>query len=77
MKRNVYEIHECSQKFGAGAVGAGASAFAVAAPDAAAIADQIGATDAVVDSAGGAMIAVFVGIMIFAIIVGMIARKGK
>lgn len=66
-----------AKKFGAGAVGAGASAFAVAAPDAAAIAEQIGATDAVVDSAGGAMIAVFVGIMIFAIIVGMIARKGK
>lgn len=65
------------KKFGAGAVGIGASAFAMAAPDGAAIAEQISATDAVVDSSGGAMIAVFVGIMIFSIIIGMIARKGK
>jgi len=65
------------KKFGAGVVAATGTTLAMAAPDAEAIALQIGATDAVVDSSGGAMIAVFVGIMIFSIIIGMIARKGK
>lgn len=77
MDTNVMSKRKSAMKYGAGAVAGLASTFALAAPDGAAIATQIAATDTVVDSAGGAMIAVFVGIMIFSVIIGMIARKGK
>lgn len=66
-----------AKKFGAGAVGVGASAMALAAPDGAAIATEIGATSAVVDSVGGGMITVFIGLMVFSVIIGMVLRKGK
>lgn len=66
-----------AKKFGAGAVGFGASAMALAAPDGAAIATEIGATSAIVDSVGGGMITVFIGLMVFSVIIGMVLRKGK
>lgn len=66
----------------AGVVVAAAATFgvvvpAMAAPDGAAIATEIGATSAVVDSVGGGMITVFIGLMVFSVIIGMVLRKGK
>lgn len=51
--------------------------YALAAPDGAAIATEIDGISAVVDQAGSSMITVFVGMMVFAVIIGMIMRKGK
>ena len=65
------------KKFGAGAVGVGASALAVAAPDPATITSGIESATPVVDAAGGSMISVFIGLMVFSIIIGMLLRKGK
>lgn len=65
------------KKFGAGVVAATGTTLAMAAPDGAAIATEIGATSAVVDSVGGGMITVFIGLMVFSVIIGMVLRKGK
>lgn len=66
-----------AKKFGAGVVGLAGSTYALAAPDGAAIATEIDGISAIVDQAGGSMVTVFVGLMVFAVIIGMIARKGK
>lgn len=63
----------------AGVFGLGASltSFAMAAPDSAAIVTAIEGVETTIDTVGGSMVTVFVGLMVFAIIIGMIARKGK
>lgn len=61
----------------AGAVGVFAAPFAMAAPDSAAIVTAITGVETTVNSVGSAMVTVFVGLMVFGIIIGMIARKGK
>lgn len=60
--------------FGLGALGA---PFAMAAPDSAAIVTAIGGVETTIDAVGSGMVTVFVGLMVFGIIIGMIARKGK
>lgn len=63
----------------AGVFGLGASltSFAMAAPDTAAITTAITGAETTVDAIGSGMVTVFVGLMVFGIIIGMIARKGK
>ena len=66
-----------AKKFGAGAAAAVGTTMAMAAPDTAAITAAINGDETTIDATGGAMITVFIGLMVFAIIIGMIARKGK
>lgn len=65
------------KKFGAGAGAAVGTTMAMAAPDTGEITAAIKGVETTIDATGGAMITVFVGLMVFAIIIGMIARKGK
>lgn len=58
-------------------LGAGLTSMAMAAPDAAAITAAIADTGTTVDATGGAMVTLFIGLMVFGVIIGMIARKGK
>lgn len=60
-----------------GVVGALGAPFAMAAPDSAAIVTAIGGVETTIDAVGSGMVTVFVGLMVFGIIIGMIARKGK
>ena len=62
---------------GAAVTGLFAAPFAMAAPDSAAIVTAIGGVETTVDAIGSSMVTVFVGLMVFGIIIGMIARKGK
>lgn len=64
-------------RYGAAIPVALGSTMALAVPDGAAIATEIGAANGIVDTAGTAMVTVVVGLMIFAIIIGMIRRKGS
>lgn len=66
-----------AKKFGAGAVGAVGSTYALAAPDADSITTAINEVGTTIDTVGGAMITLFIGMMVFAVIIGMVARKGK
>lgn len=59
---------------GAGVLGA---PFAMAAPDTESIVSAIGGVETTIDAVGSGMVTVFVGMMVFGIIIGMIARKGK
>lgn len=63
----------------AGVLGLGASltSMAMAAPDAAAITAGIEGAGTTVDATGGSMITLFIGLMVFSVIIGMILRKGK
>lgn len=54
-----------------------AAPFAMAAPDSAAIVTAIGGVESTIDAVGSGMVTVFVGLMVFGIIISMIARKGK
>lgn len=65
------------KKFGAGFAAATGTTLAMAAPDSAAIVTAIKGVETTIDTVGGSMVTVFVGLMVFAIIIGMIARKGK
>lgn len=65
------------KKFGAGAGAAVGTTMAMAAPDSASIVTAIEGVETTIDAVGGSMVTVFVGLMVFAIIIGMIARKGK
>lgn len=60
-----------------GAVGVLGAPFAMAAPDTAEIVTAIGGVETTIDAIGAGMVTVFVGLMVFGIIIGMIARKGK
>lgn len=60
-----------------GALGVLGAPFAMAAPDTAAIVTAVGGAETTVDAVGAAMITVFVAMMVFGVIIGMIARKGK
>ncbi|AXH73442.1 MAG: coat protein B [Inoviridae sp.] len=55
----------------------GLTSFAMAAPDAAAITEAISGVETTIDATGGAMVTLFIGLMVFGVIIGMIARKGK
>ena len=66
-----------AKKFGAGFAAATGTTLAMAAPDTAAIVTAIKGVETTIDTVGGSMVTVFVGLMVFAIIIGMIARKGK
>lgn len=60
-----------------GALGVLGAPFAMAAPDSAAIVTAISGVETTIDAVGSGMVTVFVGLMVFGIIIGMIARKGK
>lgn len=62
---------------GAAVTGLFAAPFAMAAPDSAAIVTAIGGVEKTIDAVGSGMVTVFVGLMVFGIIISMIARKGK
>lgn len=62
---------------GAAVTGFFAAPFAMAAPDSAAIVTAISDVETTIDAVGSGMVTVFVGLMVFGIIIGMIARKGK
>lgn len=62
---------------GAGVVGVMSAPFAMAAPDTESIVSAIGGVETTIDAVGSGMITVFVGMMVFGIIIGMIARKGR
>lgn len=62
---------------GAAVTGFFAAPFAMAAPDSAAIVTAITGVEDTIDAVGSGMVTVFVGLMVFGIIIGMIARKGK
>lgn len=64
-------------KYGIGAVASVAAGSALAIPDASAISQKIGEGETIVDTVGGSIITVVVGMMVFGLIVGMIFRKGK
>lgn len=66
-----------AKKFGAGAAALAGSTYALAAPDATEIAASIDGVGATIDTVGGSMVTVFVGMMVFGVIIGMIMRKGK
>ena len=59
------------------ALGVLGAPFAMAAPDSAAIVTAITGVESTIDAVGSGMVTVFVGLMVFGIIIGMIARKGK
>lgn len=58
-------------------LGAGLTSMAMAAPDSAAIVTAISGVETTIDAVGSGMVTVFVGMMVFGIIIGMIARKGR
>ncbi|AXH75593.1 MAG: hypothetical protein [Inoviridae sp.] len=60
-----------------GVVGVLGAPFAMAAPDSAAIVTAISGVETTIDAVGSGMVTVFVGLMVFGIIISMIARKGK
>lgn len=62
---------------GAAVTGFFAAPFAMAAPDSEAIVTAISGVETTIDAVGSGMVTVFVGLMVFGIIIGMIARKGK
>ena len=70
-------VKKFGSKVAVGSAALGTGVVAMAAPDATAISTEIGSISDIVDAAGGAMVTVFVGLMVFAVIIGMIARKGK
>lgn len=68
------------QRVSAGLAVAGGTALAVPAfamPTAEQITGPIEGTSALVDAAGGSLITVIVGMVAFALIIGMLMRKGK
>lgn len=58
-------------------LGTGLTSMAMAAPDATAIVTAIDGVGTTIDAVGGSMVTIFIGLMVFAVIIGMIARKGK
>ena len=58
-------------------LGAGLTSMAMAAPDTESIVSAIGGVETTIDAVGSGMVTVFVGMMVFGIIIGMIARKGR
>lgn len=68
------------QRVSQGLAVAGASALTITAnamPTAESITAPIESTSALVDSTGGALITVIVGMVAFGLIIGMLMRKGK
>lgn len=59
------------------AFGVAVPTIAMAAPDTAELVAAIGGVETTIDAVGGGMVTIFVGLMVFGIIIGMIARKGK
>ena len=62
---------------GAAVTGFFAAPFAMAAPDTESTVTAISGVETTIDAVGSGMVTVFVGLMVFGIIIGMIARKGK
>ena len=65
------------QRVSHGLAGATATTSAFALPTADMITKPITDTSALVDSTGGALITVIVGMVAFGLIIGMLMRKGK